>query len=585
MAKLYEGARKKIHKLLLKIYPEGHITDAYLERLYQLIENNLYHVSCSLNKWDETDTVLITCGNSIVEEQDPSTPLQTLHAFLKDHLKKVIRNVHILPFTPYSSDNGFSVIDYYQVNPTLGSWQDLQQISKDFGLMADLVINHVSTQSQWFQNYLQGKSPGKDYFIELDPDTDLSQVTHPINTPLLTRFQTSRGEKYVWTTFSPHQADLDFSNPEVFLEMLGVLFFYINQGIRIIRLDAIAYLWKEVGTSCIHLPQTHHIVRLIRELAELVHPDTIILTQTNVPDRENLSYFGTKGEEAHMIYQFPLPPLLLHTLHRGSSKYLTKWTRQVPDPGDEATYFNFTASQDGIALLPAEGLIPQEKMDQMMEKMKDFGGYVSTKTNADGSESPYEINITYFDALKGTHQGRDELQIGRFICSQTIMMSLRGIPGFYIHSLTATENDQEGVKHTGKPRSINRKKWTWQELKGKLNDQEDPAHQVFTELKRLMSIRNSQKAFHPNTPQETLDLGESLFALKRTPASGETIWSISNITGHKQEFNPEHLDGKGTLHDLISGKTFEDKANITLKPYQTAWLITTQRTDQRLAQR
>jgi len=573
MGTLYPAARTRIKKLLLEIYPEERISDEYLENLFLLIQENLQEVTCSLSKWDETDTVLITYGNSIVDSQQ--SPLQTLHAFLRQHLTSEIRSVHILPFFPYSSDDGFSVIDYYQVDPKLGSWHDIEKIGEDFDLMADLVINHTSTQSRWFQNFLKGKSPGKNYFIEMDPQSDLTGVTRPRSTPLLTPFQTSQGEKHVWTTFSSDQVDLDFSNPRVLYEMLKVLFFYINRGIRIIRLDAIAYLWKEVGTSCIHLPQTHRLVKLIRELAELIHPDCVILTETNVPDKENLSYFGNKGDEAHMIYQFPLPPLLLHTLHTGSSKYLTQWAREIPDPGDEATYFNFTASHDGIGVSPAEGRIPQEEMDQMVEKMRDFGGYLSTKTNGDGSKSPYEINITYLDALKGTQNGEDELQTERFICSQTIMMSMQGIPGFYIHSLTASPNNHEGVTKTGKPRSINRKKWDWKELMEKLADEGDPAHRVFSELKRLLGIRNSQPAFHPDTPQEIPDLGESLFAIKRTPESGQTLWSLSNITDHSQAFDLSRLHQSRNLYDLISGGDFGSGETITLKPYQTVWLIPT----------
>jgi len=572
MGTLYQAARKRIKKLLMEIYPQERITEKFLGQLYQLIEENLQEATCSLNKWDETDTVLISYGNSVVNPQQP--PLQTLYEFLKQHLSSEISTLHILPFFPYSSDDGFSVIDYYQVDPKLGTWQDIEKIGRSFDLMADLVINHVSSQSPWFENFLKGRSPGKDYFIEMDPETDLSAVTRPRSTPLLTRFPSSRGEKHVWTTFSSDQVDLDFSHPQVLYEMLKVLFFYIHRGIRIIRLDAIAYLWKEAGSRCIHLPQTHRIVKLFRELAELIHPDTILLTETNVPDRENLSYFGSKNDEAHMIYQFPLPPLLLHALHTGSSKYLTQWTRSVPDPGSEATYFNFTASHDGIGVRPAEGLIPQEEMNRLAEKMKEYGGHINTKTNADGSESPYEINITYFDALKGTHQGRDNLQTERFLCSQIIMMSLRGIPGFYIHSLTATENDHAGVNNTGKNRSINRKKWDWKELMNKLDDKEDPAHQVFSELKRLINIRTRQPAFHPDSPQEIPDLGDALFAIKRTHESGKTIYSISNITGQKQEFNPARLGAQSDMHDLISGSDFGHDKKINLEPYQSVWLFT-----------
>jgi sucrose phosphorylase len=570
MGTLYQAARKRIHNLLLNVYPAEKLTREFLDQLYSLIEENLEDVACGLTKWDQTDTVLITYGGSIVNGEEP--PLQTLRHFLDQHLKDEIRCVHLLPFFPYSSDDGFSVIDYYQVDPNLGSWEDIRAIHEDFDLMMDLVINHVSSQSQWFRNYLEGRSPGKAYFIELDPQTDLSMVTRPRSTPLLTPFKTSQGEKHVWTTFSDDQVDLDFSNPRVLYEMLRVLFYYIHQGARIIRLDAIAYLWKEPGTSCIHLPQTHHIVKLIRELAELINPDTIILTETNVPDRENLSYFGNKYDEAHMVYQFPLPPLLLHALHTGNASKLSQWAATIPETDEEATFFNFTASHDGIGVRPAEGLIPHNELKSLVKRMKDFGGYVSTKSNPDGSESPYEINISWFDAMKGTPHGIDGLQTERFLCSQTIMMEMKGIPAFYIHSLLATENDHEGVAQTGKSRSINRKKWDEKQLEKRLRDATHPAHDIFRELKRLIAIRRDEPAFHPNAAQQILELGSEFFALQREHESGETIWAVSNVTPSRQKLNPGRMIEETRLYELIRDKHHAPGDTITLEPYQTLWL-------------
>jgi sucrose phosphorylase len=571
MGTLYDGARKRIRKFLLEIYPEARITERYLSELYSLIENFITDTACSLNKWDETDTVLITYGNTLFRDQE--NPLQTLNAFLHNYLKDEISCVHILPFFPYSSDDGFSVINYYRVDPRLGDWEDIGKINRDFDLMLDLVINHVSSESEWFKNFLKGRSPGKDYFIEADPKADWSKVTRPRNTPLLTKFTTHEGEKHLWTTFSNDQIDLNFSNPWVLYEMLKVLFFYINKGARIIRLDAIAYLWKEPGTSSIHLPQTHRIVRFIRELAELINPDTIILTETNVPDRENLSYFGENFDEAHMIYQFPLPPLLLYTLHTGNSNILNEWSRSIPATDEEATFFNFTASHDGIGVRPAEGLIPEENLHQMIQKMREFGGYVKTKTNPDGTESPYEINITWFDALKGTTKGKDNLQEERFICSQTIMMSLKGIPAFYIHSLIATENDYEGMERTGKYRSINRKNLEYNQLIETLEDDNHPAHKIFRQLKKLIWIRKQQPAFHPNSSQEILSLGKPFFGVKRTHESGETIWSISNITNISQRIIlKEAIFPHKDFVDLIKNKSYQVEETVNLEPYQTLWL-------------
>ena len=569
MSKLYGAAKEKIASLLKSIYGQD-ISSEQLERFFTLIEENIKDdAACNLEKWNEEDAVLITYGDSVLYKNEK--PLQTLHRFLSVYLKDRIKTVHILPFSPYSSDDGFSVIDYYKVDPKLGTWEDIAAITSDFKLMADLVINHVSSESLWFRNYLEGKSPGKNFFIEMNPETDLSEVTRPRSHPLLTKFQTNQGPKFVWTTFSEDQIDLDFSNPEVLYQMLKVLFFYIHKSVRIIRLDAIAYLWKKVGTSCIHLPETHQIVHLIRELAELIHPDTIILTETNVPHKENLSYFGDYNE-AHMIYQFPLPPLLLHALHSGTSKHLSEWAKSIPETKGKGTYLNFTASHDGIGVRPLEGVLPKNEKSELIAKMKQFGGFVSTKTNNDGTESPYEINITYFDALKGTAAGIDSLQVERFLCSQTIMIALKGIPAFYIHSLLATENDHEGVEKTGKYRAINRKKLELDEIYNFMIDRESNTSRVFSEVMRRLEVRKRQKAFHPDSKQIVLDLGNTLFAFRRKWDEESSIYHISNVSSEQVNLNINDIEEAGEFNELISEQTFKADEEIVLEPYQTLWL-------------
>lgn len=513
-------------------------------------------------RWNQEDAILITYGDSVYEEGRP--PLQTLSDFALKHLGD-FSTVHILPFFPYSSDDGFSVIDYLRVNPGLGDWKDVEALGSHFDLMFDLVINHVSSRSRWFQNYLQGDSPGAGYFIEVDPQADLSKVIRPRSLPLLTPFQTSRGEKYLWTTFSADQIDLNFANPEVLLEMIRVLLFYLQKGAGIIRLDAIAFLWKEIGTTCLHLPQTHAVVRLLRLIMESAAPGSILLTETNVPNKENLSYFG-EGDEAHMVYQFSLPPLLLHALHTGNSDYLTAWAASIPDQSPNGTYFNFTASHDGIGVRPLEGILPDSELSALLHSMQSFGGMVSEKTNPDGSTSPYEINISLYDAFKGDAGGADDFQLPRFLCSQTIMMVLQGIPAFYIHSLLATENDYDGVKRTGMARSINRKKWRLDELE-RLLSRESHHRIVFDQLRRRIQIRKRQPAFHPNAAQRIPDFGSSFFVVERTPVDGsQRILAVSNVTKQRQEFPV----GQKVFKELLSEKTVGDQ--IVLEPYQSVWL-------------
>jgi sucrose phosphorylase len=261
--------------------------------------------------WSEKDIVLITYGNTIQAPNEK--PLHTLNRFLVNRLANAISCVHILPFFPSTSDDGFAVSEFTIVDPELGTWKDIAELTQTFGLMSDLVINHVSSEHPWFKNYLNHLSPGKDFFIEAQPGADYSSVVRPRNTPLFTVSVTKNGPRTVWTTFSADQIDLNFSNPEVLLEMISIMILYISHGVRIIRLDAIAFLWKKAGTSCLHLGETHEIVKLLRVIADYLCPGTILLTETNVPNKENWSYFGNK-DEAHMVYQFSLPPLSLHAL-------------------------------------------------------------------------------------------------------------------------------------------------------------------------------------------------------------------------------------------------------------------------------
>lgn len=557
-----ESFRKKIESRLRFIYQQDY-SDKILDDLEGIL-NNYPVKKGSSAKWDEKDVVLITYGDSI--KKSGEQPLKTLHTFLNEQLKEQLTVVHILPFFPFSSDDGFSVIDFRKVNPELGDWDDITRLNKDFDLMADLVINHASSKSDWFKNFLRQEGTGKDYFICEDPEKDLSQVTRPRSTPLLTPYETADGTKHVWTTFSADQVDLNFSNPALLLEMMDVLVGYISKGARIIRLDAIAFLWKKAGTTCLHLPETHEVVKLMRDVAEYIDPKVVILTETNVPNKENLSYFGD-DDEAHMVYQFSLPPLLLHALHTGNSIYLNTWAKSLPQLKGDKTFFNFTASHDGIGVRPLEGLLPDDEKTTLVENMQKFGGKVNYKSNPDGSTSPYELNITYFDALKGTAKGEDDLQVRRFLASQTVMMSFAGVPAFYIHSLTATPNYHEGVKHTGHNRTINRRKWNLNELHEILNT-ETPQKTVFNELKRLIFIRKQQTAFHPNAQQEILDIGNKHFALLRK-SDQQTIILIANLTDQKSNYKlPESF--LNFEFDLISQQKIN---NFSLKAYQCVWLV------------
>ena len=521
--------------------------------------------------WTQADILLIAYGDIL--QNLPERPLVTLKRFLDQHLKHVFNWVHLLPFFPYSSDDGFAVMHYRNINPKLGTWADLRALQEHFQLAFDLVLNHVSAKSGWFSDYLIGVAPARHYFIEVDPADDCSAVVRPRCGLPFTSFMTREGVRHVWTTFSPDQIDLNYTQPDVLFEIFDLLLYYIAMGARMIRLDAVAYLWKKPGTTCINLPETHEIVRLFRDWLALNAPDVRLLTETNVPQAENISYFGV-GDEAHMVYQFVLPPLLLHTLLVGNTTALAQWAGALPAPPPGCTFLNFTASHDGIGLRPLEGLLAQTDIQRLCALVRQQGGDVSERTNADGSQSPYELNITWFDALTGAGPYAGPEHVQRFLCSQLIALALKGVPALYFNSLVATPNDRAGVERTRQPRAINRRKWMETDLLKQLNDPATATARVFHECRRVLQLRARHPAFHPDGPQKVLDCGSACFALERTaPDGSESIVCLSNCTAQRLALDlHSHQQLPSALYDILHDHRVYKRNAVNLVPYQTVWL-------------
>ncbi|MFT6098083.1 MAG: sucrose phosphorylase [Arenicella sp.] len=565
---------QKVVDHLSRIYPD-HDQERLARRLLRRIGVKVGECTSEpfQNTWSQSDAWLISYADSVIEDQQ--APLQTLKKFVDQRLRKAVSGVHILPFFPYSSDDGFSVINYVEVNQSFGNWDDIKAIAEDYDLMADLVINHCSARSVWFEKYKQGKHPGVDYFVEASADDDLSQVVRPRTSTLLKETPTLDGEKLVWCTFSHDQVDLNFANPDVLLEMVGIIRRYLEQGVRIFRLDAIAFLWKEIGTSCIHLPQTHEVTRLLRTLIEEHSPQAIIITETNVPNLENLSYFGN-GNEAHAVYNFSLPPLVLHALVAGTSAYLKQWQMSMPPAQAGNFYFNFIASHDGIGLRPAEGLLSEEEISSLVATMENHGAKISWRSGESGDPRPYEINVALFDALKGTSKGPDQFQIDRFLCAHAIMFALEGVPGIYIHSLMGTQNDYQRFGLSNQNRCINRHRWDWDNLQQQLDDQDSHHYHVYRKMLALLALRRAQPAFHPNAAQYTLHLGDEVFAFwRQSLRRDQSIFCLHNVSDRAIEIplNSVNLVGTDGWLDLISGDSVDaQKQMLSLSPYQAVWL-------------
>jgi len=555
----------KIKKLINHIYGES-FSEAHFKVLLTKLEQAAVDITEKRKSgWDEKDVVLITYADQFSAKGEKALPVFT--RFYNEWLARTFSHVHLLPFYPWSSDDGFSVIDYHNVAPETGTWQDVADLKQSASLMFDFVCNHMSAKSEWFANYLAQKPGYEDFFIAVDPETDLSAVTRPRALPLLTPFTLHDGSvRHLWTTFSDDQIDLNFASPQVLIAMVDVLLHYLAEGARYIRLDAVGFMWKIPGTSCIHLEQTHCLIQLFRAITEAVAPGTVIITETNVPHKDNISYFGDGENEAQMVYQFSLPPLVLHAVHRQDVNALCQWARSLALPSTKTTWFNFLASHDGIGLNPLRGILPESEILALVEKLQEEGALVNWKNNPDGTRSPYEINVTYLDALSVQNSSDDE-RIARFILAHAVLLSFPGVPAVYIQSILGSRNDYEGVERLGYNRAINRKKYTAGQVDLELNNKNSIRHKIYSRLSEFIAIRRGESAFHPDAQAFFESLDEQILKIVRVAKNGERITALFNFSNNVHTVYGDTLTGM----ELLSGQAVSGK-ELTLNPWQVMWI-------------
>ncbi len=541
------------------------------------LEEEIIHIINNFNKKNskkkknisEKTSLLICYGDSIYSSKKSS--IGVFHSFFKKNLKQYFNTIHFLPFYPSSSDSGFAVKDHYKIESKLGNWSDIKMISKSNNIMADMVINHSSARGLWFKNFLKKKRPGKDYFFTVDSKFNTSKVIRPRDHKLLKKIDIFKKTDYLWRTFSPDQIDLNFKNPSVLLRFVKIMIHLINNGVTIFRLDAIAYLWKESATKCINLKQTHNIIKLFRIITNLLNIQTTIITETNLPEKENLSYFG-KNDEANWIYNFSLPPLLIHGFLFENSSYLNKWSKNLPSTKYGNNYLNFIASHDGIGIRPTEGILNKKSLSRFIKRLKKNGSKFSFRKVQNKSKKIYEANITIFNALKKTNYDQEGLYfLERYISAHAIMIAFEGIPAIYFNSLFGTSNDEAKFVITGNNRDVNRYKWNSDNISNKLKNKKSKQSIIFNKLVNLLAIRRNQKAFHPNAFRYNINLGSKIFAFKRISIDKkQTIICISNLSSkiRKIRLNKIYYSWKN-----IIGPKIEIKNDMLfLKPFETIWL-------------
>lgn len=585
-----EGQRRRLLGLLAVLYGEQRAEAAWPE-LERLMRVYCAHKPPEMvaeeagfdprERFSERDVVLITYGDLLTSPG--KRPLQALGDFLDVFMHGDINTVHILPFFPWSSDRGFAITDYEEVDPRLGSWNDIEELSRRYRLMFDGVFNHASSKSRWFQRFLNGRPGYEDFFVSfntrdaIDPD-HLKLILRPRTSELLTYFRSIDGPRWVWTTFGPDQVDLNFKNERVLMRVLEVLLLYVRRGADMLRLDAVTYIWRELGTRCAHLRETHALVQLFRAVLDVVAPQVALVTETNVPHADNIGYFGDGGNEAQMVYNFALPPLVLHSFHTGSCDALARWAATLGKRSDTATFFNFLDSHDGVGLLGARGLLSEVEIMALVDETREHGGLVSYRDGGDGTKSPYELNITWYSALNREDAGEPQrLQVARFIASRAIALALRGVPGVYLPSLFGAKNDTAAVLGGREARSINRRTLDETALFALLQQRASWVHQVATRFRRLVRRRILAAAFHPNAEQLVLNAGEEVFALLRWCGDGrERVLALTNVTADEQRVSlrAEQLGAGPAWRDLLTGRPFRSAGalELSLKPYEVLWL-------------
>jgi len=561
--------------LLSQIYPPGInpiLEQAIVERINRARRGN---AGQSLSNLSSRSVLLITYADTFT--RIGQAPLQTLKQVVDQYLKPFIDSIHILPFYPWSSDDGFAVTDLLAVNPEVGDWTDIENLGQDYQLMFDGVINHLSAKSTWFKVFLAGNPDFDNYFITVEQkDLELlSKVVRPRTLPLVHPFHKEDTELLIWTTFSEDQVDLNYGNPQVLLSILDVLLEYAHKGAKYIRLDAIAYLWKALDSPSIHLPQTHALIQLMRSVLHLAGKPVRLVTETNVPHADNISYFGDGNNEAHLVYNFALPPLLLHSLYSGDTEALHKWASELKTPHPDAHFFNFTASHDGIGITPLSGLVPEPDIEAICQRIKTLGGFVSMKSLPDGSEMPYELNINWLDAMgipDEPGENHTSEQIDRFLLTQGIMLCLKGLPGIYVHSLFGSQGWIGGVQETGSSRSINREKLDADIVDTELNDPQSRRSIIFSRYTSLLKVRARESAFDPGAEQRILTSPAGCFIIERKSVGGVRLICIFNFRPLKLHYDLSQLSKNNVIYkDLLSGNMLKSEI-LHIEPYAMAWL-------------
>ncbi|MCK5211812.1 sugar phosphorylase [Candidatus Parcubacteria bacterium] len=517
--------------------------------------------------FSEKDVMLI-CYADHVQESGVKT-LQTMRLFLRKYAKGIINRVHFLPFFDHSEfDIGFSVKNYNKVHEDYGDWEDIKKIGEDFSFMFDLVLNHASIQGDIANKQLAGDKNYKDFFLILDEKIDTAKVFRPRTHPLFTEVSTKDGKKYAWTTFSEDQVDWNFKNPKVLIEMIKTLLLYFENGAQAIRLDAVAYIWKKLGTACFDLEECHIVVQIFRDVFRECEPRAWAIAETVLPHEKNIEYLGNGQNESHFVYNFALETLLLHTFLEADTSVANEFFDRISnDFSEETSILNLSVSHDGLHVIPAKGVLNNKQMMAVAKDCEKKGAKVLYRTleGGKGKTEPYELNISYPSAIEG---------VEKYLASQAIQLALKGVPLIYLNNLIGAENWSEGVKKLGYSRAINRQKFDYKTLVKTLRSKNSRQAKIYTGYKKLLKIRTSEPLFSPSANQNILEIDKRVLAIHRSSRSKNLI-ALTNVSDNMIELSSvkiKNILDKEKAINIIDNSKINIKDKIRLHPYSIMWL-------------
>jgi glycosidase len=589
------------------------LLDSFLEQQPKAPDQSIPNV-LHIPKFSHKDIILNSYPDSIISES--TSPLAALRKFGEEFLSNTINGIHILPFYPWDTDRGFSVLDYYEVDPRNGSWQDIRAIASTFdSLMIDVVINHASIDNSIVQQALL-KQDYHNYVLTFDDQNkpshdELVKITRARPSPVLTRYALvkdsfdndkatlvhpeEKGQGWVWTTFSrsntpdgnidTRQVDFNFKNSKVFIEFLKIILEYISHGARWIRLDAIGYLWKEIGTNCLHRPQTHVITQLYSEILALLESFSIVLiAEVNEPQEKALQYLGlTEEPESDMIYLFTHFPLAVHAILSGTAKYYMNWLPSLI-PAIGKLFVTVLGTHDGMGQKPIGDWLPSSEKEFLQTTLVNKHGALPNFAHLSGGQKIiYELCSTPWSFINPKNSKHDrKIAIRRYSAVFTLGLMIKGVPSIYINGLLGIPNSEETLDEN---RTVNRQRLNESELLNILRDEANINSQILTELLRITEIRQNEPSFDlagrfkPVTIHDSIvsiilssnDQKDNLLAMVNV--SNEIVnlkLDLKNLGGNKQR--PEiHLV------DILANEIIRETSNISeisvmLEPYQARWI-------------